>query len=376
MIKVVHLATSFGRGGAELNLERLAANMDASRFSNTVISMRRGCDASMVGRLTEAGVDFGCLNMRAGVPDPTALVRLLHVVRELRPSILQTWMYHADLLGLIVGRLARVPVIIWNIRSTVLKNRGVGKLVFRSLVPLSSIPSAVVANSQAGIRVHDALGYKPKKWVWIPNSLDSSQFRPHPYARETLRQELQLDPDAEVIGLVARFDPMKDHANLIRAASMIASEHPKVRFVMIGESIDSTNAYLKSLLESYRVGERFHLLGLRNDVARLTAGFDIACSASAYGEGTSNAVTEAMACQIPCVVTDVGDSALLVGDTGRVVPPKDSQALANACRELLTIPSQRRLDLGMKARKRVEEHFSTSAIVGRYQDLYEELVQD
>src|SRR5262249_26783526 len=162
-----------------------------------------------------------CLEMRAGVPDPAGFVRFLQIVREVRPRVLQTWMYHADLLGLLVGKMTRVPVIIWNVRSTLLKNRGFGKLVFRLLVPLSPIPSAVIANSQAGVRVHCAMGYRPKKWVWIPNSLDLTQFQPDPQAHGSLRGELGLDQDTVLIGLIARLDPMKDHANFIRAAGII-----------------------------------------------------------------------------------------------------------------------------------------------------------
>jgi len=371
MIKTLHLATSFGRGGAELNLARLASTMDSSRFSNMVVSMRRRPDALMVQRLTKAGVRFRCLEMRAGMPDPVGFVRLLQIVRQVRPQVLQTWMYHADLLGLLVGKLARVPVILWNVQNSLLNNRWMSRLVLRALIPLSGLPTAVISNSQAGVRVHAELGYKPKKWVWIPNLLDLAEFRLEPEAREWLRRELQLSSDAFLIGLVGRFDPMKDHANFIRAAGLIASDNPNINFVLVGQTLDSANGHLMLLLRAAGVENRFHLLGLRDDVGRITAGFDIACSSSAYGEGTSNSVAEAMACGVPCVVTDVGDSALLVGDTGKIVPPRDPQAFAKACRELIALSPQRRLVLGMSTRRRVEANFSPPSIVAQYQELYE-----
>jgi glycosyltransferase involved in cell wall biosynthesis len=373
MIKVLHLATSFGRGGAEVNLARLAANMDASRFSNTIVAMRRCCDGPMVQRVTQAGVRFTCLEMRAGVPDPIGFTRLLQIVREVRPQILQTWLYHADLLGLLVGKLARVPVILWNVQNTLINNKWMSRLVLRALVPLSALPTAVISNSQAGVRVHQELGYKPKKWVWIFNLLDLAEFRPEPEAREWLRRELHLGSDAFLIGLVARYDPMKDHANFIRAAALSASDNPKLNFVLVGETLDSKNQQLMSMLRAAGVQNRFHLLGLRDDVGRITAGFDIACSSSAYGEGTSNSVAEAMACAVPCVVTDVGDSALLVGNTGKVVSPRDPKSFANACRELIALSPQDRLRLGMAARNRVEESFSPRSIIAQYQELYEGL---
>jgi glycosyltransferase involved in cell wall biosynthesis len=283
-------------------------------------------------------------------------------------------MYHADLLGLLVGKILRVPVIVWNVRSTLLDNRGIARLVFRTLVPLSALPNAVIANSQAGVRAHCALGYKPRKWVWIPNSLDATEFRPDPNARKRLRRELQLGPDAFLIGLVARYDPMKDHANFIHAARLIASDDPTINFVLAGETLDLNNKHLMAMLKSAGLENRFHLLGLRDDVANITAGFDIACSSSAYGEGTSNSVAEAMACGVPCVATDVGDAALLVGSAGKVVPPRNPQAFANACRELIALSPQRRMDLGMSARRQVEETLSTPSIVNRYQELYEGFV--
>ncbi|PWT83988.1 MAG: hypothetical protein C5B58_05490 [Acidobacteria bacterium] len=374
MIEILHLATGFGRGGAELNLARLAANMDASKFSNTVVSMRRRYDALMVQRLTKAGVRFRCLEMRAGVPDPISVVHLLQIVREVRPQVLQTWMYHADLLGLIVGKLARVPVILWNVRSTLLNNRGIAKLVFRALVPLSSFPAAVVANSQAGVRAHQQFGYKAQRWIWIPNSLDLDQFTPKTEARLWLRRELRVRSNAFLIGLVARFDPMKDHANFIRAAGILAADYPNVNFVLVGPTLDPDNAVLTSELRAAGVENRFHLLGLRDDVYRITAAFDIACSSSAYGEGMSNSIAEAMASGVPCVVTDVGDSALMVGDTGKVVPPRDPQAFANACRELMALPLRCRRALGVSARRRVDENLSIPSVVARYQELYESFV--
>jgi len=249
--------------------------------------------------------------------------------------------------------------------------RQMSRLVLRSLVPLSGIPDAVLANSQSGLRVHSDLGYRPKRWLWIPNSLDLDQFRPDPAACYRLRRELQIAPNAFVIGLVGRFDPMKDHGNFVRAAELLTANDSGLNFVLVGKALEANNEQIMSPIRSAGLENRFHLMGLRDDVSRITAGFDIACSSSAYGEGTSNTVAEAMACAVPCVVTDVGDSGPLVGDTGKIVQPKDPNAFAQACRELIGLPKDRRIELGMRARKRVEENFSLSSVVARYEELYE-----
>ncbi len=372
-INVLHVTTSFGLGGAEGNLARLVCNMDRARFENAVVAMKLRFFAP--DQVKRAGVPIRSLGMRPELPSPMALARLLRILRQVRPHILQTWLYHADLIGLLAGKLARVPVIAWNIRCSLIdmRDRRMSALVRRTLISLSGIPDVVIANSQSGLQAHEALGYRPRRWMWIPNSVDLDRFRPQAGARTRLRAELGIADGATLIGLVAGFNPMKDHANFMGAARLLAAENPTVRFVLAGLNVDWCNERIVSLIESTGVRERFHLLGLRDDIHDVTAGLDIACSSSA-SEGSSNAVAEAMACGVPCVVTNVGDSALIVGDAGKVVPPRDSGALAQGCRELLELSPQQRLDLGVRARRRITEHFSVPQIVDRYQELYEGLV--
>jgi glycosyltransferase involved in cell wall biosynthesis len=346
--------------------------MDRSRFSNTVVSISVKCDKFATERLSQAGIGFSTIAMRSGWPNPAGVVRLLRIIRTVRPTILQTWMYHADLLGLLVGKLARVPVILWNIRCTRLDMGWISRSVVRALIPLSPIPTAVISNSQAGVRVHQQLGYKPKEWIWIPNSLDLAEFKPQPEARPQLRRELKLAASDIVVGLVARCDPKKDHVNFVRAARLIAIEYPRVNFALVGQGADRSNQQLLSVIQSEGVQGRFHLMGLRDDISSITSAFDIACSSSS-AEGLSNTISEAMACGVPCVATDVGDSALLLGDTGKIVPSQDPQAFAAACCELLALSPGQRFQFGMRGRERVRQYFSLSAVVARYQNLYQEL---
>jgi len=381
MINVLHLTSSFGlSGGAETNLLRLVCNMDRTRFRNTVVTMTNVIPQRDPGllqsRLVKAEVPVYSLGMRRGVPSPLAAARFFRIVRKVRPHILQTWMYHADLLGLLVGKLAGVSAIAWNIRCSSMEMahyRRMSTIVLRALVPLSGLPHVVLANSQCGIQVHKELGYTPRRWLYIPNSLDLDEFRPDRCAKAQFRCELGLRPDTRLIGLIARFDPMKDHANFIAAASVLAADDPSLHFVLAGIGIDSNNRELMRLVESTGLPHRFHLLGQRHDVGRITAALDIACSSSAFGEGSSNAVAEAMACGVPCVVTDVGDSAFIVQNTGKIVPPKDTQAFAQACGELLNLSPAQRHERGLAARARVEEFFSLHSVVDRYQGLYEQL---
>jgi glycosyltransferase involved in cell wall biosynthesis len=203
----------------------------------------------------------------------------------------------------------------------------------------------------------------------IPNGFDLEQYKPNRQAYSDVRKMLNLDGSCFLIGLVARFDPQKDHHNFIKAAAILNKRHPQVHFLLCGDGVDATNKELMEWIKAAKIETNVHLLGRRDDVAVLNSALDIA-STSSRGEGFPNVIGEAMACGVPCVVTDVGDSALLVGETGLVVPPKDEIALASAWQNILTMPVSMRNSLGVKARERVLIKFSLSSIVDQYQSLY------
>jgi glycosyltransferase involved in cell wall biosynthesis len=373
MIRIVHLITGFAIGGAEKNLASLVSLMDRKRFANTVVIMRDvpGLQAQIVA----PGVPVYSLHMKKGRPDLMSTVRLARILRSTRPDVLQTWMYHADLLGLLAGKLTKVPSIIWNIRRTfadMKDHKGVSALVLRALVRLSSAPDAVLTNSLAGRESHEALGYKARRWVLIRNGTDTERFRPDSAARLELRRELNLASDTELVGLVARFVPVKGHDNFIAAASRLALSRPTVHFVLVGRDVYPHNQKLIGLVRSSGIAERIHLLGERAEVNRVTAGLDVACSAS-NSEGCSNTINEALASGVLCVATDVGDSGYLIGAAGQVVAPGDPEAFATACARILELGTDRRNEIGLRARRRVLQQFSMRSTINCYESLYEEL---
>jgi len=219
------------------------------------------------------------------------------------------------------------------------------------------------------LRTHKKLNYAPDKLQVIPNGFDLDQVKPDPTARESLRQELGIPADAVVIGFAARFHPHKDHRNFIQAAERLHKLLPEVHFLLFGMGIHWDNTELADWIESAGIRERCHLLGLRQDMSRLFSGIDIATTAS-RSEAFPIVVGEAMACGTPCVVTDVGDSALIVENTGSVVPPEDPHALAEAWRALIEAGPAVRRRLGIAARARVQRHFSLPAVVESYQKIY------
>jgi glycosyltransferase involved in cell wall biosynthesis len=288
-------------------------------------------------------------------------------------------MYHADLLGGLAARMAGRMPLLWGIRNSTLDAKTSKRTtiqVVRLCARLSRLlPSRIICCSKEAMRIHIDLGYAAQKFVVIPNGLDLDLFKPDPAARREVRGELGVRDDAILIGLGARFDPQKDHLNFVEAASVLAARHANVEFVLWGDEITWDNHILADAIAKSGFGARFHLLGWRGDTSRLSAALDIGALSSAYGEAFPNVLGEIMACGVPCVATNVGDSALIIADTGRVVPIRDSQALTSGWEELISIGPDKRADLGAAARRRVQAHFKLSDVVSRYETVYLDLAR-
>jgi glycosyltransferase involved in cell wall biosynthesis len=374
MTKVMHVITTLGPAGAETMLSRMVSAMDRENFENEVVSVTDILD--LAPRLRSVGVRVRALGMKAGLPNPLLVMRLAQWMRESRPDVVHTWMYHANLVGGIAARFARNIPVVWGIHQSALDPR-VDKqrtiFVNRACALLSrKLAARIVCCSQAALGQHRELGYANEKLEVIPNGFDLEQVKPDPYARESLRKELGIPADALVIGIAARFHPHKDHRNFTWAAARLRQQMPSVHFLLCGLDITWENSQLAGWINAAGIRDCCHLLGVREDMSRLFAGMDIATTASRT-EAFPIVIGEAMACGTPCVVTDVGDSAMIVGDTGIVVPPGDPSALAEAWRKLIEAGPEVRRRLGIAARNRVREHFALPAVVERYQAIYREL---
>jgi glycosyltransferase involved in cell wall biosynthesis len=226
----------------------------------------------------------------------------------------------------------------------------------------------VVVNSLAGKQLHEKIGYRPRRWEVIPNGFDLDRFRPNVVARNRIRQGLGLSSDTVLVALIARLDPMKDHATFIDAATQVIKLRPNTHFLLMGKGVEqlATHAGVKTL------SNRVHLFGERQDVDHVLSAVDIACLSS-ISEGFPNILGEAMAVEVPCVSTDVGDVRFLVGSTGRIVPVRNPEAMAMAIVELIDCSPYVRAELGREARARIEAEFSLPRMIDRYQRLYSDL---
>lgn len=373
--KILHIITDLNTGGAEMMLYKLLSGMDREAVEVEVISL---LDIGSIGRKIQGlGVQVRALGMRRGGPDPLGILRLARRLRKDPPCCIQTWMYHSDLIGGLAAKLAGGIPVIWGIRHSNLDPQSTKRTTLwtaKACARLSRwLPVKIVCCSEASLQAHTELGYTEDRMVVIPNGFDLAAFRPDPKARLAVRRELGIPAEAQLIGLVGRFHPQKDHHNFICAAGYLHACLPDVHFLLCGDGVAWENPDLAEWIKEAGLISWFHLLGRREDIPHLSASLDIATSSST-SEGFPNVIGEAMACGVPCVVTDVGDSALIVGETGRVVPPGNPRALAEGWRELLEIVPEGRNQLGVAARRRIEGQYNLSSIVDRYLGLYEEVI--
>jgi len=364
-MKIVHLITSLGLGGAEKQLKALVnVKLEKSSLKHIVISMQ---DEGVVGRelVKNPNITLYCLNLHRSLK---GLWKLYQILVCEKPDGLQTWLYHADLLGLIVGKLARVPRIMWNIRCSNMDLSHYSKKttsIVRMLRFASRFPDAVVTNSRAGQEFHTALGYNPRRWVCIPNGIDTHLFQPNPAIRKKFRQSLKVPNNAIVIGMLARVDPMKGHAIFLKAMEHLSHTHTNLYCFLAGKNTDKVTWDI--------IPPRLYCLGMMKDAPAFLNSLDIMVLSSAFGEGFPNVVGEAMACEIPTIVTDVGDAAALVQDPNQVIPPGDADKLALALERLLTLSSAQRKTIGQRGRQKIMSSYSISLMQQRYTTFYETL---
>lgn len=373
-LRILHIITELGTGGAEAMLYKLLQATDGIVESRVLSLMAGGSNAR---RIEALGVRVGSLGMiRGAVPGPAALWQLRRMVRDFHPDLVQGWMYHGNLAAwLAVRQCEGRPRLFWNLRQTLYDIRRETKMT-RWLIQLgarlSSAADRIIYNSEVSARQHEAAGYAAHKRIVIPNGFEVGMFSSQVDLRHAVREEFGLDADSLIIGQVARYHPMKGHQALLQAAAAIVPRHPRARFVLVGHGVTPDNLALAEPIRDLGLADKVVLAGERADVPKLMAAMDVVVSASEWGEGFPNVLGEAMAAGVPCVATDVGDSASVIGDCGNLVAAGDAAALARAIGELLALPPEQRAALGARARERVRAQYAMDRVAALYLAAYQE----
>jgi glycosyltransferase involved in cell wall biosynthesis len=374
-MKVLHIISGLDVGGAELMLKRLVeSSLRNVECEHKVISLTQ---IGAVGRqIQEFNIEVQALGMKSSWDTPRVLWELVRLIRNIHPDIVQTWMYHSDFLGGLAARLAGNSSVVWGIRTTYV-NSGGNKTtaLLRQLCAWLSrvLPNTIVCAADASRRAHIKIGYDATRMVVVPNGFDLTRLVATPKERDLMRLQCGLEENHVVIGFMGRFHTDKDQENFVRAASLVMHSHVNARFLMVGRGLDTKNEQLTQWIGMTGDAGRFVLLGERSDVPICLSTMDVFCLSSRT-EGFPNVVAEAMSMGLPCVVTDVGYAAMLVADSGVVVPKEDPDALASGIIKLLAMPYETRRMLGKKAKVRIHSEFSMENCTARYNAVYKDVI--
>ena len=356
MIRVLHIISGLGIGGAEAMLGQLVPMLQARGLPQHVVSLTG--TGPVARRLEAARVPLTLLDLRRSAGRLSGLPRLAGTVMRFQPDVIQGWMYHGDLAATFAHWASggwRNRRLMWGVRCSDMDLARHARLI-RTEAWLSRWPDVIVANSSSGARVHLAHGYRPRRLEVIANGFDTERFRPDPLVRRDVRAGLGIGEEECVVVHVARVDPMKDHATLLRAVEGV----PGLRLLLIGKGTDRLSPPANAIV-----------LGRREDVPRLLPAADMVVSSSAFGEGFCNALGEGMCAGLAPVSTDVGDARVIVGETGSIVPPGDWLSLRRALLSLANLGPEGLRTAGLRARERIVAEFALARSVDRFAALYD-----
>jgi len=363
---IFFLARSLDRGGAERQLTELATGLVRRGHTVAVVVFYGG--GVFEDALRAAGVRLIVLNKRGRWDVLPFFFRLLHELRREHPVVLHSYLTVPNLLAVLCKSFLPGTRVVWGLRASNMdlqRYDWLARLTARLEARFSRLADCVIANSEAGKRHAIALGFPEKSIRVIHNGIDTARFCFDPDGRTRARAGWGVRDDEVLVGLAARLDPMKDHLTFLEAARIVARKYQGARFVCVGSGEAAYTAMLEQQAAALGLGDRLIWTGARDDMRAVFSAFDIAVSSSSFGEGFSNALAEAMACGLPCVATDVGDSALIVGTTGVIVPAGDPGALAAAVEGLISLSPDARRALGEKCRAHVANEFGIDRLIER-----------
>ena len=373
-IKILHPITSLDRDGAQQMMFRLIQNLPNDLYQHVVVSLRERMP--FADEIEALGVRVYCLDMAPAWPSLRAFFKLRQLIEIEKPQIIQSWLYHANIYAAISShtRLRNIPLV-WGVRGSLDTGweRGLlTGLVIKASAYLSHLPAAITFNSKNSIEQHRLNGFKNDQMVYLPNGFDLVRFNSNAEIRERVRSRLGLAEDVCLIGLAGRYDQAKDYPTFIRAFKLLREAVPTVHALLIGRGLDAQVSPIQNLIEQLDLASSVTLWGVQGDLAQYFPAFDVFCSSS-ITEGFPNVVAEALACKVPCVVTNVGMGAELVQNAGVSVPPSDPRLLAEGLSAMVRLTPEQRLVLGENGRERINREYSLQAVTHIFDSLYQSL---
>lgn len=371
MIKIAHISTSLETGGAEVQLLRLLDKIDKTRFEMIVISLHE--ETYLADQVRELGIPVYSLGLKK---HPLNIRNAYKILKQFNPDVIHGTMYEGGVVGTLFNKfLPKKPPVIWTVHEGLEHYRQEPfrkQIQLRAWSLISNLPDCMMYVSHLNAEQHLDWGFKNRKALVLTNGVDTKRFKPNPAARKAIRKSLYIPDDSFVIGITARFHPVKNHVGFLNAAGVLSKTHPSVHYMMVGTNIDEDNEVLTDVIAKHGLQDKVHLLGNRDDIPDIVNAYDVAALTS-LGEAFPLTLGEAMASSVPCVATNVGDNKYIVGDTGRVVPANDDEALAAAWKELVEMDKDELKRLGEAAYQRTIKKFTLAQQVTQHEELYKTL---
>jgi glycosyltransferase involved in cell wall biosynthesis len=371
-LKIVHVIGGLGVGGAERGLAKLNCGLDAQKYDINVVSLSR--QGEIGAELESKRINVFYLNMNWGPSSVLAFSKLVSLLKRIEPDVIHCWMYHGYAVGALAAHCAGIKrQIIWSIHHTDVDPARMKKRtlwIIRLCRFLSEhFAPAMVFCAKRSLESHMAIGFRCAVNSIIPNGFDTNLFKPNESARKSVRAELGILENQMVIGTISRFNPQKAPFNFVDAANKLSNLNNDAKYIMCGSGLEWSNSELTERIDLYGLRSKFHLLGVRHNMEEIISAFDVGVSAS-ISEAFPNCIAEMMSCEIPCVVSDAGDSSLIVDKYGVVVPPDNVAALAKGISEIIESDALARRRLGYGARTRIVDAFGLDKYLARYRELY------
>jgi len=372
-MKVVHIISGLGVGGAEKMLLKIVREHQKKNIATEIISL--GTLGLVGSELRKQGIIVHTVGAEGRrIPSVGEILRFTHIVRRIAPNVIQGWMYHGNLAAFIAKCIIwPTPALVWNIRQTLgaLEHEArLTRLVIKFSARVSRYADKIVYNAMDSKQQHIRVGYTPNNSNFIPNGFDLCDFGPRNAQREEERRKLGLKSDDILVGHVGRYHAKKDHHRFFEAISEVLKKKNNLYVVAFGREVSRTNQALAEQLNKDPNQDRIFLMGERIELRPSYQALDILVSSSSWGEGFSNVLGEGMASELVCVATNIGEAARLIGGAGKLVKPNDATAMAKAIIDVATMPAEVRRDIGVEARKRIEKDYSIEVVASQYLDLY------
>ena len=373
MGRVLHVIYSLGQGGAERTLTNIC--LKSKKHIHHIVCLTTKSFYSNL--LEENNIKIYELNMNKFYFLFIAPIKFYSILRKIKPEIVQTWMYHSDLFGGIIARLAGIKIVLWNVRSSSFK---VPEITYSSLLAsrINSliswfIPTNIICCGKYAAQCHVNQGYESSKIKIIFNGVNTKLFAPNNENRSLVRKKYRIKPDTILLGMVARYTPVKDHRTLLKALSLLNNLKQKWICILSGRGMDHNNYELLEMINSLKLSKKVILIGTQININEIYNALDLHILTST-SEGFPNCLIEALSSGIPCISTNVGDAKYILKDVGWIVNPSNPYQLAEVLKKFFNLTESERKKISEFSRNRIKSEFSLAKLIENYDDLYSEFL--